>query len=252
MRLATVTAALQILGETGALTADLAAAGISVLVLRGAPVQRRFLGSPSAYRSADIDLLVHRSDAPAVRRLLGAQGWRFAAENSVLWRLDRAAAFTRGVVTIDLHWGLHAHGLLPGRMKTLEAALWSEATRAPEGWWEPAPAPLLVYLAVHAAGKSFANPDQRRLLAAVAGAVQDWDQVTRLAESAWMRSAVAAARDLTRSGDEDRPSVPVEPWPALERMLGAVRTWLRVGPVRVIVGRLRRRVVARGAGRRPP
>jgi hypothetical protein len=125
----TAAAALGSLAAARSLAVELDRRGIPIMVLKGPPLQRHLFGTDCACRSADIDLVPARA-ARGVRRLLRTWGWEFFPENGLLWRFDRAAAFTLEGLTIDLHWGIHAFGLGPRPLASLERALWEGATRA--------------------------------------------------------------------------------------------------------------------------
>src|SRR5687767_3344328 len=90
------------------LAAELRYVGVPVLLLKGPELQERLYGTPAAYESSDIDVLVHPDNAAAARAALIANGWSFEADNGVFWRLSAAATFERSGFRADLHWGLHA------------------------------------------------------------------------------------------------------------------------------------------------
>lgn len=151
---------------------------IPVIELKGPHVQRRFLPPESRYPSADVDLLVPRQQAKAMRSHLERTGWRFAPDNGRLWRLDRAAAYVRGHVVADLHWGLHAGLLSAGALEPLEASLWEHALLVPGRIGEPRPEDLGAYLVIHNAGQ-LQRTDKLGLMAAVL-AEADHDEVRRV------------------------------------------------------------------------
>jgi hypothetical protein len=200
-RLSDEVAAAATVAASAALARELAVDGVAVMVLKGPPVQRRLLGTDTAYRSADVDLLVPRAAAGRARRRLLTGGWRFSEHNGVLWRLDRAAAYTRGGVTVDLHWGLHAGFVSASMLRSLEAALWQGARRGAEGWYEPEAAPLAVYLAVHAAANGW-RPEVLRMLARAAEEA-DVDRVRAVAEKAGIWPAVDDALARARGQRQD-------------------------------------------------
>lgn len=187
------------------IAAALATRGVPLMVLKGAPVQRRLLGQEAAYPSADVDLLVPRRDGRRARALLHSEGWRFLPENGLLWRIDRAAAFHQRGLVVDLHWGLHLGTLPAWVLRPLERALWEGARRAEEGWWEPRVEPLVVYLCLHAAAFGYTKPAGLRLVAAAASQVEDWDEVEGLGRrlGAWPIVAHALARV---GGDAEQPA----------------------------------------------
>ena len=178
---------------TSLLATDFAAQGIPVMVLKGPPLQQRLLGTESAYPSVDVDLLVHRRQAREARVRLRRAGWRIRPDNGLLWRLDRAQAFERNGVVIDLHWGLHLGSVPPRTLAPLEVAIWTGAIRAEGGWWEPRPEPLLVYLALHAAAFGFSKPARLLLVHGAACLVDNWVEVEALSRSVDAWPAVAHA-----------------------------------------------------------
>ena len=54
---------------------ELSASRIPVLLLKGPDLQMRLYGTPIAYRSGDVDILVPRGDAKRARDLLVKKGW---------------------------------------------------------------------------------------------------------------------------------------------------------------------------------
>lgn len=207
-RIATVAAAVQTTAATRRLSTELATVGVPVLVLRGPVVQARLLGSDSTYRSADIDLLIRPEHRRAAFGVLEATGWEFLGDNGVLWRLDRAAAFRKAGVTVDLHWGLHAHTVSARHLRTLEAGLWAGAHLTTDGWHEPGIEPLLVYLAVHGAASSFHKPESLILIEAAARLVSDWARVEALATEAHVLTSVSHALGAAR-GEAAAPLPPL-------------------------------------------
>ena len=224
------------------LAASLAPLGIPAMVLKGPPLQARLFGSDTSYRSQDVDLLVPRRHGRTVRRLLRGQGWLFSPANGVLWRLDRAAAFARDGVVVDLHWGLHASLLSARRLVPLERAMWEGAPRSSAGWFEPRIEPLVVYLAVHTAGRGFEKPEQVRALAAAVALVRDWGEVEAVARAAGVsgvvRHAVAVSRGDAAPGDA--PGLNRRLDRARQRAVSVARTGAASKAVASVVRRLRR------------
>lgn len=213
----------------GSLATELAERGIPVMALKGPPVQQRLFGTDAAYRSADVDLLVRRSHHRRARRFLTSTGWEFLPENGLLWRLDRSAGYRRRGVTVDLHWGLHSRLLSPRALGGLEAAMWQGATRAPEGWTEPRLEPLVVYLALHAAGTEYAREEPLTLLRRAATAA-DLAEVEALARQIGLWPAVHQA--LTRTGSGGRDSAePVLPGPAFGQRMRLRARNIRISTV---------------------
>lgn len=220
--------------EARALAAEFARAGIPALLLKGPQLQARLYGTPAAYPSGDVDLLVPRSRARAAREMLRAGGWTFEATNSVLWFLSRAATYERGGLRVDLHWGLHAAHLPAWTLRRLERALWERAAPGESGLLEPDAESLLVFLAVHAAGHNFERRVWVENVAACAGAVADWDRVWAIARHARVERVVRRAL----AGERATGPVPIldGPW---GRALWAA-TWVLRG--HFLLGALRARL----------
>ena len=224
----TAAAALGSLAAARALVAALDPLGIPLMVLKGPPLQRRLFGTDCAYESADIDLLVPARSARRVQRLMRVQGWEFLPENGLLWWADRAAAFTRDGVTVDLHWGVHAHTLGGLRLRSLEAALWHGATRSREGWLEPLPEPLVVYLAVNWAGHHYEGSQRLTGIQAAASLVTDWERARAIARTARVLGVVEFALNHPATDTTtDRPPLmqpQVRELPSLLLALARTRT----------------------------
>ncbi len=172
---------------------ELQAAGIRALLLKGPDLQQRLYATPSAYASADVDILVGRDRAKAACDHLERRGWTFAPENGLLWRVSRAASFNRDGFTIDLHWGLHAAHLPAWSLEPLARRLWQGAREGPSGMLEPDPESLLVFLAVHAVGHGFQRPEWTENVRRAAALVEDWAEVWKIAHAARVTNAVKAA-----------------------------------------------------------
>ncbi|MGH9225449.1 MAG: nucleotidyltransferase family protein [Acidimicrobiales bacterium] len=247
-RLAIVAAAVQATAAGRELTAGLAAVGVPVMVLRGPPVQLRLLGSDAAYRSADLDLLIRPRHRRRAFEVLSKLGWRFASDNGVLWRLDRAAAFLRNGVTVDLHWGLHAFWVSPRHLRSLERAFWAGGSRTADGWHEPPIEALVVYFAVHGAASGFHKPAASTLVKAASDLTTDWAAVEALARDVHLWSTVQYALGRAR-GETPGPPPPIFDG-AVRRFLGGVsrraRTLSAVPAVRRAILATRRR--RRGPG----
>lgn len=229
---------------TSQVAADLAARTIPVLVLKGPPLQQRLLATESAYRSVDVDLLVPRRQGRRARRALRQTGWSFRPDNGLLWRLDRAVALERRGVVVDLHWGVHLGPLPPWTLAPLERALWQRASPTTDGWWEPRPEPLLVYLALHAAAFDYSKPAGLRLVAAAAEHVQHWDEVEALGRRLRAWSAVADALARAEAAAGRRPAEGSAP-PLLTGVKGrALTTAMRILRLGVVPEPARRAVRA--------
>lgn len=246
-RLATVAAAVKATGAVRSLAEHLAAQGVRTMILRGPPVQRRLLGSDCVYRSADVDILVDAVHRRTAFDVLTRTGWRFADDNGVLWRIDGAAAFGREGITVDLHWGLHAHSVPARQLRPLERALWTGATRTPDGWYEPRIEPLLVYLAVHGAASGFRKPSALTLIRAADEQATDRRAVDAVAQRTHVRTALDYA--LRVAGGEA-----VAPPPSLfDGRMRALRSGAgRRGRALLTVPVIRRCVLALRGRRHPP
>lgn len=215
---------------------ELSASRIPVLLLKGPDLQMRLYGTPIAYRSGDVDILVPRGDAKRARDLLVKKGWTFDPGNGVLWRLSAAATFLKKDVSLDLHWGLHAAHLPARTLRPLENTLWEGARSGPSGLLEPDDESLLVYLAVHAVGHGFERPQWAENVRRAAEHVTDWGRVHEIARRARVTRAVEIALD---------PPPETHTGPLLDGRMGSVYSagsWLLRG--HFLPGR------ARGAVRR--
>ena len=192
--------ALWIQGEGRRAAGELQQAGVPVLLLKGPDLQARLYGTPAAYASSDVDVLVPARAADRSRAHLSRLGWTFSPDNGVLWRYSRAAAFDRDGFRLDLHWGLHAAHLPAWSLHPLERRLWRGARPGPSGMLEPDPESLLVFLAVHVVGHSFERADWSENVYRSAALVTDWSAVWAIAREARVEGAVRAALDGRRAG----------------------------------------------------
>lgn len=195
---------------------ELRDAGIPVMVLKGPELQERLYGTPAAYESSDIDVLVRPPDARRTREVMLRHGWTFEPENGVLWRLSAAASFEREGFRTDLHWGLHAAHLPAWTMRPLELALWERATPDPSGFLVPDAESLFVFLAMHAVGHDFERPEWVENVHAAAAQVRDWERVWHLARVARLTEAVREAMS---------EQVPGTRFPVLDGAVGRAAWW---------------------------
>jgi len=186
--------------ESRKLAAQLDRAGIPLLLLKGPDLQRRLYGTPAAYRSGDVDVLVPRDRGAAARRVLIGNGWEFERANGLLYRRSAQATYSRDGFRVDLHWGILAAHLAARSLRPLEQALWKGATRGPSGMLEPTPESLFVFLAVHVVGHRFERPKWKENVDRAAVLVTDWDAVGRIANEGHVRGAVEAALEGRPSG----------------------------------------------------
>jgi release factor glutamine methyltransferase len=189
-KLAPVLYAMWSRSEGRRLGAELRQAGVPVMLLKGPELQDRLYGTPAAYESSDVDVLIRARDARLARATMRAHGWRFEPENGVLWRLSAAASYERKGFRADLHWGLHAAHLPSWAMRPLEQALWAGAAPDPSGFLVPDAESLFVFLAVHVVGHRFERPEWVRNVHAAAALVSDWDLVWHIANEARVTTAV--------------------------------------------------------------
>lgn len=163
------------------------------MILKGPELQERLYGTPAAYESSDIDVLIHPRDARRARVVMLRTGWTFEPDNGVMWRLSAAASFEREGFRADLHWGLHAAHLPAWTLRPPERALWERARLAPSGFYEPDAESLFVFLAIHAVGHGFERPEWVENVHAAAALVCDWSRVWSIARAARVTHAVRAA-----------------------------------------------------------
>jgi methylase of polypeptide subunit release factors len=221
-RLGSVATALWSQAESRRVAAELSDAGVPALMLKGPDLQQRLYGTPAAYASGDVDVLIPRRLAARARDVLARQGWRFEPENGVLWRLSAAATYAREGFRLDLHWGVHAAHLPAWTLRRLEDRLWSGARVAASGFLEPDPPSLLVYLAVHAEGHRYAREVWGENVGAAAALIHDWHDVKLIARHCRVEGAVLRALRGQVSDDT----------PILDGSLGAVlwyATWVSRG-----------------------
>src|SRR3954453_4246073 len=86
-------AALALWAQSGSrrVAAQLVAAGVPVMVLKGPDLQLRLFGTPAGYPSDAVEVLVPRRLAARARRVLVREGWRFE-QQGMLWRTSAAAS----------------------------------------------------------------------------------------------------------------------------------------------------------------
>lgn len=195
------------------LAKELAEAGIPMLVLKGPELQSRLYGTPAAYLSGDVDVLVPPGHAKRARQVLERAGWTFDADNGVLWRTSAAAAYVRDGLYVDLHWGIHAAHLPATALRPLEAALWEGARPGPGGMLEPDPESLLVFLSVHVVGHRFERSEWQENVVACSRLVKDWSKVRRIARDARVEASVRVAL---------AGGLPGETFPVMDGMRGRI------------------------------
>jgi len=196
-----VATALWVQGEGRKAAEELRRAGVRVLLLKGPDLQQRLYGTPAAYASGDVDVLIPPRSAARARSALVRAGWVFSPDNGVLWRLSRAAAFDRESFRLDLHWGLHAAHLPAWSLRSLEDRLWRGARPGRSGMLEPDTESLLVFLAVHVVGHGFERSDWGENVHRAAALVEDWAEVWEIAREARVQGAVHAALEDRHGSD---------------------------------------------------
>jgi len=123
---------------------SLTAAGVEHLFFKGISLLRQGMYTAGERRLADIDLLVHPTDAPRAVSVLTSEGfipWSPWSEERLDWvsafTLERPGVAEELTVPLDLHWGTGYHRLrsgtsgVPGQEGgTGEDPLWLDADRA--------------------------------------------------------------------------------------------------------------------------
>jgi hypothetical protein len=199
-----VAKALALQAETRALTELFTAHGIPLMLLKGPDVQARLYGTPAAYESSDVDVLVPPRFARAARKALADAGWVFEQDNALFWRASRAASFVRRGNRVDLHWGLHAAHLPSFALTRLERALWEHAEPGPGGALVPDDATLLVFLALHAAGHGFDRAAWVDNVRRAAARIEDWDRMWKVARRSRMSRVLRRSLDVAEGARRPR------------------------------------------------
>jgi len=202
------------------------AAGLRCCALKGPALSARLYGDPAIRQSMDIDLLITPGDVARASAAMADLGYVGKSQATVAYLLRHGHHLTfakPGVPLVELHFHSYAgFGVtLPASALMERAVPYRFADRSTV--LVPAPEDEFVYLALHAAGHSFARLvwlyDLKLLLRR--NPDLDWDAVAHRAQDAHVGTAVGyAARLLTK--------------------------WLNV-PLADVAGRLSRRGVRRGA-----
>ncbi len=155
-------------------------------------------------------LLVRPQDAAAGREILEPTGWRFELGDRGPWRLFRTASYLYDdLMGITLMWGIPGAPLPLPRLRSLERELWAEASRGSYGFGQPAPEPLLVFLATQAARLHLRGAQRyaswRQDLAACADQVRSWQRVWEVANATGSADSVRRGLDLV--GVSSAPSL---------------------------------------------
>jgi hypothetical protein len=175
--------------------------GVRTCALKGPALSARLYGDPAIRSSIDLDFLVAPEDldrAVSVMRALGYSG-KSDATAAYLLRHSHHLQFARhGATSIELHFQTYA-----GFGVTLSAAALMDravdyAFREHTTLLIPSPEDEFLYLAVHAAGHSFARLlwlyDMKILLQKNPGL--DWDQIEKRSRAAEVSTAVGFAVKL--------------------------------------------------------
>ncbi len=106
----------------------LAGAGINYVVIKGSATRLLVYENPAARACYDLDLLVSPEDRVRVASALGKVGF---VASPIARSISRELVLSRGVVDIDLHWGL----LREGRLRTDNTADMLGRRRQQSGFW---------------------------------------------------------------------------------------------------------------------
>lgn len=180
--------------ESRKVAADLASAGFEVLILRGPPLQERLFGTPAAYMSGDVDVLVNPAERLSILEHLEQEGFRRRRRHTSLDRFALRIMTERRGFTVDLHQGIELSPYPRWSFRILERELWKGAKRGPSEFLEPRPEPLAVFLAAHAAARENSLPLRRCAIAArsLADPTEMWDLAARCRLTGAVRAATRA------------------------------------------------------------
>jgi release factor glutamine methyltransferase len=198
-----------------------------MLALENAGVRVVRLDTPADEDDFEADLLVPRAQKSLAVDALGRADWRFEVGNRGLWRFTRRASYGwDGGLAVHLHWGLPAAPLPSRALGRLERILWERAQRTEQGILMADPSVQLALASVQAV-----RPDARRarwskVAADAASRVDDWADVTRVADLA--RAGGSVRRALARMGTTDLParpdSLPDRVWLLSSRLRRRIRS----------------------------
>jgi len=149
----------------------------------------------------EIVLLVRPSDAGSAGEILRGTNWRFRVGDRGAWRLYRTVGFLYDDrLGIDLMWGVPGAPLPFRHLGSLERALWEGARSGWNGFLEPEPEALLVFLATQ--GTRLYIRGRNRYgswiedLASCAGQVQDWRKAWDIALAAGVEGSLRRGLDI--------------------------------------------------------
>ncbi len=208
-----------------------AAAGMDLIVLKGAALAETLYPRPGLRPFGDIDVLIRLGDAPRARLLLEGLGYTVApaAWDALLRGADTQANFFkhtgRGAVVVELHTDLLSNAFFRGHVQLDADGLWSRARPARLADTDAlvlGPEDQLLHLCLHLAGHYFFAPQSLRDLDLLCRRVPlDWPQFLRLAEAAHAAPLSYAA--LSAAATVLQTPVPAAVLPALAPKRGAMR-----------------------------
>lgn len=150
--------------ELAAILREAGRAGVAVVPLKGSVLSTRYYASPALRPMADLDILIHPQDEPALASILEKLGYLWQAPNS---RHAQPAKFVKPGGTQVVSWrGIHPDNPCPIEVHTqlakalwydvgsydLTAYIWSgirEGKLLGEQAWLPAADRFITYLATH-------------------------------------------------------------------------------------------------------
>ncbi len=214
-----------------ALLAGAAAAGLDLLVLKGAALAETLYPRPGMRPFGDLDVLVRPDDAPRARLLLERLGYSVAPAvwDALLQGADTQANFfrhtERGVVVVELHTDLLSNAFFRGHVALDPDGLWSRARPARLAGTDArvlGPEDQLLHLCLHLAGHYFFAPHSLRDIDLQCRRVPlDWPRFIQLAEAAHAAPVSFAA--LSAASTVLQTPLPVSVLPALAPKRGAAR-----------------------------
>ena len=214
-----------------ALLAGAAAAGLDLLVLKGAALAETLYPRPGLRPFGDLDVLVRPEDTPRAQSLLENLGYTVAP---AVWEALQSGADTqanffkhtgRGVVVVELHTDLLNNGFFRGHVSLDADGLWSRARPARLAGTDAlvlGPEDQLLHLCLHLAGHYFFAPQSLRDIDLLCRTdTLDWPQFARLAQDAHAAPLSFAA--LSATATVLQTPVPDTALPALAPKRGAAR-----------------------------
>jgi hypothetical protein len=210
---------------TRPLLTALDAAGIPVIVLKGAALAETLYADPGLRPFSDIDLLIRPADVDRARQVLAACGYR---PERPLWADDEAAhdcqltyALPRALgdgepLVVELHWNLVNNDRLLRATRIDTKPLWAAsetATVAGQPVRVLGATHTLLHLCIHLAGHSLQAPMSVRDIAALLdsrqGARVDWQRLARDARRFGVAAMTYAGLQLAARARGARVPAPV-------------------------------------------